>query len=174
LPDDFNETINNQFCLILESNLSNNYSLNFKGLNGYDMTNIVLYNEGGTALVNATDSIKENTWYRITAVISDSGITTTIHDMSGAIIESKAVLCDATGANKMVLLIANSIDSAVAFKNLRIQTLNSVDQPQESLKPTSPAGAIPYLVISILLVLIVAAAIALYAKKKKNLAKEQH
>ena len=99
LPDDFNQTINNQFCLILQSNLENNASLNLKGLNGYDMTNIQ-DNENNTTIVNATESIKENTWYRITAVISENGITTTLQDINGTLIENKATPYDTTGQQK--------------------------------------------------------------------------
>ena len=40
LPDDFNQTINNQFCFILQNN-SGNYSLNVSALNDYEMSNII-------------------------------------------------------------------------------------------------------------------------------------
>jgi hypothetical protein len=169
LPDDFNETINNQFCLILQSNLADNYSLNVKGLNTYDMANMQ-DNESNIALVNATGKIEENTWYRITVVLSLNGITTTLQNMNGTLIQTKATPYDATGNKKLAILITNNIDNAVAFKDLKIQALNNTVQPTETQKPTSgSSGELAlYLIMSVLLAIAGTTAIGLYVKKKKS------
>jgi hypothetical protein len=168
LPDDFNQTIYNQFSLILQSNPANNYSLNLKGLNDYDVTNIQ-DNGSNVAIVNATESIEENTWYRITAVISENGLTTSLQNLNGTLLESKTIPYDTMGNKKMVFLITNNVDSAVAFKDLKIEPLNNAAQPPESIKPTSGSGGSTlYLVIILLLALIVAATMVLYAKKKRT------
>ena len=65
LPSDFNQTINNQFCFILQNN-SGNYSLNVNALNDYEMSNAIQGNGSNTAFMNASENIKENAWYNVT------------------------------------------------------------------------------------------------------------
>jgi hypothetical protein len=169
LPDDFNQTINNQFCLTLQSNSADNYSLNFQGLSGYDLTNM-LGNQGNTVFVNATDNLIENTWYRISSVISMNAMATKLEDANGTVIASKATSYDA-GNNSMVLLIANNVDNAVSFKDLNIQTLNSPIQATESSpKPIINHDEITfYIIITLLLAGTVSVAAAFYLKKTKLL-----
>jgi hypothetical protein len=62
LPDDFNQTINSQFCFIFQNNDGNNYSLKVRALNDCDMTNIRQNNASNTAFMDASEHIKENTW----------------------------------------------------------------------------------------------------------------
>ncbi len=173
LPDDFNQTINNQFCLTLQSNSSDNYSLSFQGLSGYDLTNI-LDNQGNTVFVNATDHLIENTWYSISSVISMNGIATKLEDANGTVIASKATSYDA-GNNSMILLIANNVDNAVSFKDLNIQTLNTPIQATESSpKPTINHDEITfYIILTLLLAGIIAIAAAFYLKKTKLLKQER-
>ena len=87
LPSNFNQTINNQFCFILQNNVGN-YSLNVNALNDYEMSNVTQGNEGNIAFMNASKTIKENTWYNFTANISDNGVTANIYNTNGTLIES--------------------------------------------------------------------------------------
>jgi hypothetical protein len=169
LPDDFNQTINNQFCLTLQSKSADNYSLNFQGLSGYDLANM-LDNQGNTVFVNATDHLIENTWYRISSVISMNGIATKLEDANGTIIVNK-VTSYAADNNSMVLLIANNVDNAVSFKDLNIQTLNTpIQAPESSPKPTIKHDEITfYIIITLLLAGTLAVAAAFYLKKTKPL-----
>ena len=154
LPDDFNQTINNQFCLTLQSNSADNYSLGFQGLSGYDLANM-LDNQGNTVFVNATDHLTENTWYSISSVITMNGIATKLEDANGTVIANKATSHDA-GNNSMVLLIANNVDNAVSFKDLNIQTLNTPNQATESSsKLTINHGEITFYIILTLLLRVV-------------------
>ena len=173
LPDDFNQTINNQFCLTLQSNSADNYSLNFQGLSGYDLTNI-LDNQGNTVFVNATDHLIENTWYRISSVISMNAMATKLEDANGTVIASKATSYDA-GNNSMILLIANNVDNAVSFKDLNIQTLNTPIQATESSpKPTINHDEITfYIILTLFLASTIAIAAAFYLKKTKLLKQER-
>ena len=168
LPDDFNQTINNQFCFILQNN-SGNYSLNIRGLNDYDMSNIRQGNGNNTAFMNASENIKENTWYKVTASISDNGITANLYNTDGTLIESMVTPYDAMNSNEMVMLITNNVDSAVVFKDLKVEALNNTTQPTESnKKATNDSGLLfPYVSLSILLVATFAAAVV-YVKKRKK------
>ena len=169
LPDDFNQTINNQFCLILQSNSADNYSLNFQGLSGYDLTNM-LENQGNTVFVNATDYLIENTWYRISSVISMNAMATKLEDANGTVIANKAISYDA-GNTSLVLLIANNVDNAVSFKDLNIQTLNTpIQTPESSPKPIIIHDEITFsIIITLLLAGTLAVAAAFYVKKTKLL-----
>jgi hypothetical protein len=169
LPDDFNQTINNQFCLTLQSNSADNYSLNFQGLSGYDLANM-LNNQGNTVFVNVTDNLIENTWYRISSVISMNAMATKLEDANGTVISSKATSY-AAGNTSMILLIANNVDNAVSFKDLNIQTLNTpIQTPESSPKPTINQDEITfYIIIMLLLAGTLAVAAAFYVKKPKLL-----
>jgi hypothetical protein len=167
LPDDFNQTINNQFCFVLQSN-SGNYSLNVNALSGYDMSNIIQGNESNTAFMNASESIKENTWYNVAAVISNDGITANLYDTNGTLIGSMVSPYNAANSNGMVMLITNNVDNAVVFKDLAVKALNNTTQPPEgNEKATNYLGLLfPYVSLSILLVATFAAAIHLKKKSK--------
>ena len=79
LPDDFNQTINNQFCFILQDS-SGNYSLNVNSLDAYEMFNMTQSNGNAAAFMNASENIRENSWYNVTASISDNVMTANLYN----------------------------------------------------------------------------------------------
>lgn len=168
LPDEFNQTINNQFCFILQNN-SGNYSLNVRGLNDYDMSNISQSNGSNAAFLNASENIKENTWYKVTESISDNGITANLYNTNGTLVESMVTPYNTTNSNEMVMLMTNNVDSAVVFKDLKVDALNNTTQPPESnIKATNEIGLLfSYVSLSILLVATFAAIV--YVKKKRQM-----
>ncbi len=157
LPGDFNQTINNQFCFLLENNGSENLSLNMKALNNYDVANITQDTQGNTALLNASDNIMQNTWYNVTQTISHNQITTRLTDANGTLIGTMS-----TGSSGMALLVANNVDSAVVFKNLKYcQISDNPDNQPQTITPTpirSPQTVVsnewylPYVVFTIALI----------------------
>ena len=169
LPDDFNQTINDQFCFILQ-NSSGNYSLNVNALNDYEMSNMVQGNGSSTAFMNASENIKENAWYNVTENISDNGITANLYNTNGTLIQSMVNPYSATGSNETIMLIANNVDNAVIFKDLTIKALNSTPQPTKSNeKTTNESGSLfPYIILSILLVATFSIALV-YVKKKRQM-----
>ena len=114
LPSDFNETINDQFCFLLQNNGLDNYSLNMKALDGYDMANLTQVDQSNTALLNASGNIREDTWYTITEGICGNQITTYINDANGTLVGSMT-----TPQSALAILVANNVDNAVIFKNLQ-------------------------------------------------------
>ena len=169
LPDDFNQTINNQFCFILQ-NSSGNYSLNVSALNDYEMSNIIQGNGSNTAFMNASENIKENAWYNVTESISDNGITANLYNTNGTLIESMVTPYNATDSNETIMLITNNVDSAVIFKDLTVKALNNTTQPPKSNeKTTNESGSLfPYVSLSILLVATFSVALV-YVKKKRQM-----
>ncbi len=131
LPDDIEQTTNNQFAFILQNSGGNNYTLNVRGLDDYDMAQINELSESRIAFMNASTNIEEDTWYKVTAKITEDEITANLHDENGALLESVAIAHDSIDINELVILIANNTDRAVAFKNLKVETLNNTVQPPE-------------------------------------------
>ena len=170
LPDDIEQTTNNQFAFILQNSGGDNYSLNVRGLDCYDMAQINQPDGNRTVLMNASTNIKEDTWYKVAARISGDEITADLQDRNGTLIESTAIAHDKVDINELVILITNNTDRAVAFKNLKVETLNNTIQPAEGEKKTEAANSsellTPYVNVAILLVATFAAVV--YVKKRRQ------
>ena len=169
LPDDIEQTTNSQFSVILRNSGGSNYSLNVKGLDDYDTAKINLPSENGTAFMNTTGCITENTWYKVVARISDDEITAELHDTDGTLIESIANKNSAVNVNELVIVLTNNTDRAVAFKNLNIETLSQTTQPIEGNKKTATENEllIPNVAVAVLLATVLAAGV--YIKKRKQM-----
>jgi hypothetical protein len=170
LPDDYNLTINNQFCFILRNNGGNSSSLDVKGLNYYDMSQIEQSEGNETALMNASTSIRENTWYSIVARMSEDGITAELHDANGTLLESRSTRNDAADTSELEILLANNTDRAVVFKNLQVETLNQTVQPPGNNKNTVNGNALaaPYVDVTILVAAAFAAVIYVVRKRRRS------
>jgi hypothetical protein len=173
LPYDIEQTTNNQFAFILQNSGGNNYTLNVKGLDNYDMAQINQPDENKTAFMNASANIREGIWYKVSARISEDEITADLHDVNGTLLESMTIAHDGIDINELVILIANNTDRAVAFKDLKVETLN------ETKPPEAPEGAAgdkkaandsellaPYVNLAILLVAIFAAVV--YVTRRRH------
>jgi hypothetical protein len=136
LPDNFNQTLNNKFSLILQNNAGDNYSVSVSGMADSDLAQIEQVDGNGTTFLNTSPEIRENTWYKVVARISEDETTATLYDVNGTLLESTAIAHDKIDISKLVVLIANNTDRAVAFKNLKVETLNETTQPAKA-----PEGA---------------------------------
>jgi hypothetical protein len=161
LPDDFNQTLDNQFSLILQNN-AGNYSLDIRGLSQEDLSNM----QSNAAISNDTNTVKQNIWYQVTTKISGGTATTNLSYENGTIIANT----NNQNSSQAVLLITNNEDAAVALKNLTIQTQNS--NAQQPLTTRRPNGAPnnSNLALYIVIAILSAATIAttLYVKKTKK------
>jgi hypothetical protein len=166
LPGGFDQTIDNQFCFILQ-NSAGNYSLNIKGLSDDDISNMQAY----AAITNATGSIKEDRWYQITTNITGNTATTNLSYNNGTLIESAG---NPNSSNQTVLLITNNEDTAIVLKNLTVQTQKTAQQPRSTQKPTSSGipSLVPYAIASILLAVTIVA--VLYVKGQRKRQKQTH
>jgi hypothetical protein len=168
LPYDIEQTTNNQFSFILRNNGGNNYSLNVRGLDEYEVTSINRLGGNGTALLNTSACIQENTWYKVVARISEDEITAELHDSNGTLLESIATAGDAANVNELVILLANNTERAVAFKSLNVKTISNTPQlPEDNEKVATETELLaPNVTFAILLATIFAAVV--YAKKRKT------
>jgi len=174
LPKDIEQTTNNQLGFILQNSGGNNYSLNVRGLDDYEMAKINQPNGNRTAFMNASTNIREDTWYKVAASISEDEITANLHNMDGTLIESMAIPHDEIDISELVILITNNTDRAVAFKNLKVETLNTPAQPAEdaeSPKVDEKAAEgsellAPY--VNLIILLVATSAAVVYIKKRRQ------
>ena len=118
--------------------------------------------------MNASACIKENTWYKVVAMISENETTATIYDVNGTLIDSTPIAHDKRYISDLVILIADNTEKAVAFKNLRVATLDEPAQPllEENKKAVNWYELLaPYVTVTIL---IATAFAALVYKKGKS------
>jgi hypothetical protein len=169
LPYDIEQTTNNQFAFILQNSGGNNYTLNVKGLDNYDMAQMNQPDENKTAFMNASANIREGTWYKVSARISEEEITADLHDVNGTLLESMTIAHDGIDISELVILIANNTDRAVAFKDLKVETLNNLTQPAEGNKKAANGSELlaPYVNLAILLVATFAAVV--YVTKRRQM-----
>jgi hypothetical protein len=168
LPDNFNEAINNQFCFLLQNNGVNNCSLNMRALNGTAISNITEDNPSNMAFLNASDNLKDNTWYTITQSISEKLITTQINSLNGTLIKNMVTPCNVDN-KQVVVLVANNVDSAVIMKDLKIQAQNNPAQtPSTTKKTIETANLIDVYVILAIVLAISSLAVTLYIKQKRK------
>ena len=168
LPDDIEYSTNNQFCFIMQNNGPNNYTLNVKALNEYDIGRLTQPNREQTAFMNTSGSIKENEWYKIVAKITENEITAELQDANGTALEKIATTDTTTNVNELVLLLANNTDRAIAFKNLNVEPLYQPIQPlEDDTKTTGTELLAPNATLPILLATVFTA--AFYLKKRKTM-----
>jgi hypothetical protein len=168
LPDDYNLTLNNQFGFILRNNGGNNYTASIRGLDGYDISQIKQLDGNGTEFMNASMIIKENTWYNVVARMSENETTAELYDINGTLLESTATRNDAINISEFGILLANNTDKAIAFKNLKVETLNQPIRSLESNKSAVNGHELLVLYINLTILLAAAFAAVVYVKKRKK------
>ena len=165
LPDNFNQSVNDQFCFIIQKDSGDIFSLNAKALSLDDLSSRT---ESGVSVyfTNASESITDNTLDQTTTTISDSGITSNLFNSNGTLIESTTTKSGVNGS-KTVTLITNNQDNAIVFKNLKIQNLNQTQPPlSPEIMTSGNPNLFPYILLSILLATIFTS--IFYIKRKKS------
>ncbi len=168
LPDDFNQSININFCFIVQNSTDRSYSFNVKGLNDYEVSNLKLNNQSSTAFLNATQGVEESTWYKVTTTITDNEITTYLQTEDGAFIESMSTPNSSRNSTQLVMLIANNQDNAVVLKDLKVEAVRDIFLPPETPTLGRTEMPFPYVSITFLLALTLIGALVYLKKKPKR------
>ncbi len=162
------ELENNQFGFVLEND-DGNYSASVKLLDGVDVSNIENRLDGSNAtFMNVSRSIERNIWYKAVAKISGGEITTELRGDNGTLLETSALKNDALDMSKFGILISCAPSTFIAFKNLKVQSL---DQQPNALVGSMPLpengleSLAPYI---LLVVLLVIAGSAIYFLRKNK------
>lgn len=157
----------NQFGFILQ-NSNGNYSANVRVLSDSDLTQIEKQSsENNSTFVNASSSIKENSWYNVFVNVSMGEMTGKLLGENGTLLEDFAVKVEATDNGEFGVLISCTPETFLAFKNLKVENR---DQPTNELKGNTqlpercPESLATYVMLLLLLV-IVGAVITCLRKK---------
>ncbi|MCL5876611.1 MAG: hypothetical protein M1540_02220 [Candidatus Bathyarchaeota archaeon] len=84
LPDDFNKTINNQFCFVIQKGTEGNYTFTAQGLNAYEIEALKPA-KLSSVFFNVTDGISESEWYTVKTELSNDGIIVGIQNEEGSL-----------------------------------------------------------------------------------------
>jgi hypothetical protein len=156
------------FGFILQNN-SGNCSASVQKLQDSDISYIEKQLKNNTTFMNASATIKENTWYRAVAKMSDNGITTELRSENGTLLETLATKENTSNSTQSGILITCEPYTIIAFRNLKTENLDQ--------QPTQPVSSIPpstsifeslstYIMVTVLLAL--AGAGIVFLKKKNN------
>jgi len=129
LPNNFDQIMNNKFGFIMRNSIGDNYRVSIKGMNANDFVPTNQLNGTKTVFMNVSSSIRENMWYKVEAVMTETEIITTLYDVEGALVDSMQIPCDNTNVSDLVLLIVDNTEKSVAFKNLKVSPLDEPTQP---------------------------------------------
>jgi len=168
LPDDFNQTINNQFCFLIQNNSTDEYSLKMEALNSYEISNITQDESSNISFFNVSNYLQDNTWYTVTESISENQISANINNANGTLLASISAPSNESGS-QVVLLVTNNVDNAVVLKNVSTQNQNTYPQTTNSKKPGVAISLLnPYVTLAIFAVAAFTIALVYIKKKKVN------
>jgi hypothetical protein len=162
----------NNFGFILQNN-EGNCSATVKLLQDSDVSYIGKQ-VNNTTFMNASTTIKENTWYKAVAKISKDEITTELHDENGTILKSTTTKECIVGIGESEILISCEPYTIIAFKNLKAENLDQLPkQPVDnSQPPASILESISTYIVLLVLLATAGAGINFLKKKRQEVHKE--
>jgi hypothetical protein len=170
LPNDFNDTINNQFSFIFKKTSSGQYNFTAQGLANRDITALKQDNPS-TVFFNATGAINIGEWYTVFTEISKDSLTIKVQNKDGTSQLSEPI--KTIGNDQVVLIMANNVDSAVALKNFQVGDITEKAEPTTQIVhlPTPPPKSLLFFGITVVLIaaiLIVTGAVIRVKKSKTD------
>jgi hypothetical protein len=168
------QTPNNQLGFILRYNGKNNYNASVRVLDDYDLFQITKQPDGNnTAFMNASKSTRENTWYKVAARISEGVVTAELYAENGTLLENMAARGDSVNASESRILIIYDTDTVIAFKNLKVKTLDEPTQADggSQIPVNELELSAPYIGVAILLAVAIAG--IAHTKERKRVTNEQ-
>ena len=136
----------NQLGFILQND-NGNCSASVRLLDNSDLSDIEEHLGGNNATyMNATASIKENTWYKAVAKISNGEMSNELHDENGTTLRSSTTEDTMLGIGESGIFITFEPYNFIAFKNLQVenldqpsnQTVGDIPQPVTELRSLTP------------------------------------
>jgi hypothetical protein len=166
MPDNF--VRNDQFCFVMENYGRGNYKVHIKALDDYAVSEIQEFHSNTTVVLNGTTAVTDNKWYKITAKMSESEVTAALFSAEGTLLKSMVITKDPASIGEIGILLANSTDKAIAFRDLKIETLNQPLQPID--EPAKPVNYLALLTPYTNWIIVVASisAGAIYVRKRKQ------
>lgn len=116
-----------EFSLVPNSNGDLNLSVRF--LDNKDMSQVI--DNSDSTVINASDHVRENTWYRIATSFSENQILVKLIDESNTNLTKIIPVNLTEGVKELKILIKYEPDSIIVFKNL-VEEI--IDQPTQLIE----------------------------------------
>ena len=161
------QTVNNQFGFILRHDGGDNYTATVRVLED-DASQTAKQLEGNSAFMNASVDTRDNTWYRVIAKINEDKRITELYDANGTLIQNAETRKDALNSGEFGVLMSYDINTVIAFKNLKAETLNQSTQPVNEKEVSASKPEVPALYIGLTIILAVTVAAIACVKERKR------
>ena len=161
---------NDQLGFILRQDGEENYSASIGVLGDQQISQIsTILQESNPAYMNASDYATRNKWYKVEATISKNETDAKLYEMNNTLLETIAAP-QSSKIDEMGILMSYPPNSILAFKNLKISTLDEPVTPlpseEEKNERNESEWLKPYIVSAVLLA-IGSVAIG-YARRRKG------
>ena len=165
LPSTF--AVNDQFSLILRNKGEKSYSLDVRGLDQDEIDGIKQLDDEETAFIDLSSLVKEDTWYRIVANMTELEIAAQVKNQDGTTLEDKRADTLGTSISELGILLANNTNRVVVFKSLKFEPLNQSSQE----KDVSQTGKIEllYQFANWIIIAVSVLALTIFLRKRKQI-----
>ncbi len=165
LPNDFDLKVRDTFAFTL-SKYDYNYSVYVRGLSLYDVLNMSQLNDGEALVLNASSSVRDNSWYSFVLEIGGNVTSFELREINGAPL--KVFSADNTTAKTFVIILASIKDSIIIFKNLKMETFDDFLKPEGD--NFAPSFLLYYMVFftSLTILVLVATTVHVYKRKRET------
>jgi len=162
------QTINNQVGFILRHDGGSNHTASVKVLDEGTSQTTEQLDGDNSAFMNASMDTIENTWYKVVVRINEDKRTTELYDANGTLIKNAETRNDTLNNGEFGVLMDYDINTVLAFKNLKAETLNQPTQPVSENEVSVSELEVPVQYIGLTILLAVAVAAIAYAKERKR------
>ena len=76
-----------------------------------------------TTFINASRSIQEDTWYNVSAKMTEDHVTSELHDVNGTLLASTTAEKNGTRTSETGILITYDVNTIIVFRGLKAATL---------------------------------------------------
>ncbi|MGB9854544.1 MAG: hypothetical protein ACPLRY_07060 [Candidatus Bathyarchaeales archaeon] len=163
-----NET-NNQFSFFLRHDGENYYIVSVKVIDTLGTFQVIKKINGkNKVLINASVTIREGAWHRVTAETCGNQIIAKIYDANGTLLRGVITIDDALSAGECGILAEGGVNTVLAIKNLKIEILDTLPRPAEGNQ--SPLNELQLLAPYIKLIILLTATLLIisYVNKRKG------
>ncbi|UCC58641.1 MAG: Ig-like domain repeat protein [Candidatus Bathyarchaeum sp.] len=166
----YEEKMDNHLEFMLRRNGHNNYSASVRLLDDSDISQIS--NKSGPMFVNASEYVRENTWYNLETKISEDLIIANLFEENITHLSETVPISNNTGICEFRILMKYDPDSLIVFKSLEAEI---PDQPTQLVEGNNPnilellAPHIGMYLFELAIILAVAIPILICARKRRKL-----
>lgn len=162
----------NQLAFLLKQDGEEQYSASVGVLGDQQIPQMLrILQEGSATYMNATEVATRNKWYRVEATIMKNATNARLFETNNTVIGNIAVT-EPLESGEMGILMSYPPNSILAFKNLRVSTLDEKAAPLPPERETAERSRVewlaPYIVFAVLLAIGLMAVGSIRRKSKRN------